>query len=238
MTQNLDVQELSLVIAVERQDPSLLTPDFLQYSGIIPKEWELARQPVRAQQAAQVSYQNGVSILAYPDRTIFVEPISDKTEASVELAHIAQRYCEILQNLNFQAVGTNFRGHVLFPGTEDSAHQYLCNTLLTPGPWQTIGTAPMRVGLNLIYTFERNVMNLSVQEAALQLPEQERVPVVLFTANFETPLQRRTESERLTGLQQAIQSWQADLATYRETVAKLLEQNPSQHLISMPALPV
>jgi hypothetical protein len=234
MNQTLDVQELSLVIAVERQDPSLLTPDFLRYSGIIPQDWELSHQPVRAQQAAQVSYQNGVSILAYPDRTIFVEPLSDKTE--VEIPHIAQRYSEILRNLNFQAVGTNFRGHVLFPGTEDSAHQYLCNTLLSPGPWQNIGTAPMRAGLNLIYTFERNVMNLSVQEAMIQLPEQERVPVVLFTANFETPLQSQTESERLTGLQQAIQSWQSDLATYRQTVEKLLEQNQSQYLISMPAM--
>ena len=53
MTQNLDVQELSLVIAVERQDPSLLTPDFLRYSGIIPQDWEVSRQPVRAQQAAR-----------------------------------------------------------------------------------------------------------------------------------------------------------------------------------------
>jgi hypothetical protein len=236
MTQNLDVQEFSLVIAVERQDPSLLTPDFLRYSGIIPQEWELSRQPVRAQQAAQVSYQNGVSILAYPDRTIFVEPISDKGEANVEIPHIAQRYSEILRNLNFQAVGTNFRGHVLFPGTEDSAHQYLCNTLLSPGSWQSIGTAPMRAGLNLIYTFERNVMNLSVQEATIQLPEQERVPIVLFTANFETQLQNRAESERLTALGQAIQGWKGDLSTYRETVAKLLEQHQSQHWIAMPAL--
>lgn len=234
MNQTLEVQELSLVIAVERQDPSLLTPDFLGYSGIIPQDWELSAQPVRAQQAARVSYQNGVSILAYPDRTIFVESISDKTEA--EIPHIAQRYSEILRNLSFQAVGTNFRGHVLFPGTEDSAHQYLCNTLLSPGPWQNIGTAPMRAGLNLIYTFERNVMNLSVQEAMIQLPEQERVPVVLFTANFETPLQSQTESERLSGLQQAIQNWQGDLATYRQTVEKLLEQNQSQYLISMPAM--
>ena len=238
MTQNLDVQELSLVIAVERQDPSLLTPDFLRYSGIIPQEWELSRQPVRSQQAAQVIYQNGVSILAYPDRTIFVEPISDKAEATVEIPHIAERYSEILRNLNFQAVGTNFRGHVLFPGSEDSAHQYLCNTLLSSGAWQTIGTAPMRAGLNLIYTFERNVMNLSIQEAMIQLPEQERVPIVLFTANFETPLQPQTDTERLTGLQQALQGWQADLATYRQTVEKLVEQNQSQYLISMPAMPV
>jgi hypothetical protein len=235
MNQTLDVQELSLVIAVERQDPSLLTPDFLRYSGIIPQDWELARQPVRAQQAAQVSYQNGVSIIAYPDRTVFVEPLSDKAEDSVELPHLAQRYSEVLRNLNFQAVGVNFRGHVLFPGTEDSAHQYLCNTLLSPGSWQSIGTAPMRAGLNLIYTFERNTMNLSIQEAMMQLPEQERVPVVIFTANLETQLQSLSETDHLAGLHQALSSWQVDLGNYRLVVDKLLNRN-SEYLIAMPAM--
>jgi hypothetical protein len=237
MNQTLDVQELSLVIAVERQDPSLLTPDFLRYSGIIPQDWELSRQPVRGQQAAQVSYQNGVSIIAYPDRTVFVEPLSEKAEGSVELPHLAQRYSEVLRNLNFQAVGVNFRGHVLFPGAEDSAHQYLCNTLLSPASWQTIGTAPMRAGLNLVYTFERNTLSLSVQEAMMQLPEQERVPVVVFAANFENQLQNRPQPEQLTGLQQAITSWQDDLGNYRQVVGKLLDRN-SEYLIPIPAMSV
>jgi hypothetical protein len=235
MNQTLEVQELSLVIAVERQDPSLLTPDFLRYSGIIPEDWELSRQPVRAQQAAQVSFQNGISILAYPDRTIFVESFGDKAPESLEIPPLAQRYSEVLRNLKYQAVGVNFRGHVLFPGTEDSAHQYLCNTLLSPGSWQNIGTAPMRAGLNLIYTFERNTMNLSVQEAMMQLPEQERVPVVIFTANFETPLQSRPETDYLAGLHQALSSWQADLGNYRLAVDKLLNCS-SEYLIPMPAM--
>jgi hypothetical protein len=139
------------------------------------------------------------------------------------LPQIAQRYSEALRNLNFQAVGTNFRGHVLFPGAEDSAHQYVCNRLLTPGSWQNIGTAPMRAGLNLVYTFERNVMNLSVQEAMLQLPEQERVPVVLFTANFEAQLKGRPVSEQATILNHALQDWQNDLAVYKQTVDQLLQ---------------
>jgi hypothetical protein len=50
----------------------------LRYSGIIPEDWELARQPVRTPQAAQVSYQNGISIVAYADRTVFVETFGDR----------------------------------------------------------------------------------------------------------------------------------------------------------------
>jgi hypothetical protein len=234
MNQELDVQELSLVIAVERQDPSLLTPDFLHHSGIIPEDWELSYQPVRGQQAAQVSYQNGVSILAYPDRTVFEEPLSDKAKKSVELPHIAQRYSEVLKNLNFRAVGVNFRGHVLFPGAKDSAHQYLCSTLLSPGPWQNIGIAPMRAGLNLIYNFERNTMNLSVQEAAMQMPEQELVPVLLFTANFETQLKSNPDSELLKELQQALSNWQKDLVTYSQAVDKILDRHQPEYLITFP----
>lgn len=231
MTQTLDVQELSLVITAERQDASLLTVDFLRYSGIVPQDWELSAQPIRSQQASQVSFQNGVSILASANRTVFVESLDEKSLETIEIAHIAQRYTEVLRNLTFQAAGVNFRGHVLFPGTDHTAHQYLCNTLLSPGHWQTLGTAPIRAGLNLTYTFERNVMNLSVQSLLAQLPEQEQVPVVLFTANFESPVQSDSQVERLTHLHQALQSWQNDLSTYREVVGQLIAPKQSEPFI-------
>lgn len=238
MNPRLDTQELALVIAVQQQDPSLLTPEFLSLSGIIPQDWELARQPVRAQQVAQVSYQNGISILAYPDRTVFVETLSGKTEEHLELPNIAQRYSEVLRNMDFRAVGVNFRGHVLFPDPEKSAHQFLCSTLLSPGPWQTIGTAPMKAGLNLVYALERNTLNLSVQEAALQLPEQERVSVILFTANFETPLKADAASDRLSMLQSALGHWSNDLQTYRQTVDLLLQARPANNSLPLSAIAV
>jgi hypothetical protein len=234
---DLDIKELALVIAVQKQDPSLFTPEFLSYSGIIPQGWELSRQPVRTQQAAQVSYQDGISIVAYPDRTVFVEALSDKSEESIELPSIARRYSEVLQNMDFRAVGVNFRGHVLFPTPEQSAHHFLCSKLLSPGPWQTIGTAPMKAGLNLAYTLERNTLNLSVQEAMLQLPEQERVSVVLFTANFETPLKGDTASECVGLLQNALGQWRNDLAVYKQTVEQFL-QVQSRSSIAIPAMAI
>jgi hypothetical protein len=237
MNRSLEVQELALVIAVKQQDPSLLTPDFLRYSGIVPQEWELSRQPVRSQQVAQVSYQNGISVLAYPDRTVLVESLSDKSEESVEIPTIAQRYSEVLRNMDYQAMGINFRGYASFPGEGEGAHHYICNTLLSPGSWQNMGTAPMRAGLNLVYPFERNQLNLSVQEAMLQLSEEERLPVVLFTANFETQLKGATEVERLTQLQQSTEGWRGDLATYRQVVGQFLDTH-SVGLIPMPAMPV
>jgi hypothetical protein len=190
---------------------------------------------VRAQQVSQVSYQNGVSILSYPDRTVLVEALSDKDNDAVEIPKIARRYSEVLRNMDYQAIGVNFRGYSSFPGEGEAAHNYMCKTLLSPGAWQQVGTQPMRAGLNLVYTFERNQLNLSVQEAMLQLPEQERLPVVLFTANFETQLQAATEAERLGQVQNALEGWRKDLATYQEVVSQFLNAE-SANLISIPAM--
>ena len=60
MTQALEIQELAIVITAKNYDPSLLNPNFLKYSGIIPTDWELARQPVVSNRASQIVFNNGI----------------------------------------------------------------------------------------------------------------------------------------------------------------------------------
>ncbi len=247
--QSLDVQEMAVAIGVERQDPTLLTPDFLRHSNIVPEDWELARQPVRSSQTAQVRYKNGLTIVCAPNRIGFSETLRDKGLDDLVLPNIAQRYSEVLCNLNFQAVGVSFRGHVLFPGNGQAAHDYICQGLLQPGSWQNLGKFPMRAELNLMYPLERNVLKLSIQDAMLQAPEQERVPVVVFGADFQTPLKPNTPVTLQTQLSQAIQNWQLDLEYYKQVVAQLLQQrSPAtgqpatpqtvESLIPMPSDPI
>lgn len=199
-----------------------MNPEFLHYSGIIPEAWELAEQPVRNPQGSQVSFQNGINIIAYLHQTTFVESLRDKAESEVQIASVAQRYTEILRNMDYQAVGVNFRGLVTFPGEPEGAHEYLFNTLLAPGPWQQQGTAPVRAGLNLMYTFEENRLNLGVQEAALQLPEAEQVPILMFTGNFEADLRSVETTERLARVQQIVSHWPSNLETYETVVQQFL----------------
>ena len=60
MTQALEIQELAIVITAKDYDPSLLNPGFLKYSGIIPEDWELVKQPVVSNRASQIVFNNGV----------------------------------------------------------------------------------------------------------------------------------------------------------------------------------
>lgn len=218
MTQTLVVNEFVIVIAVKNHKPTILNPDFLKYSGIVPSEWELAVAPICTNSVAQVTYQNGISIVAEPQRIMFVEAMVDKAATSVLVPGIASKYGKILPHVDYQAVGMNFRGHVTFNAQPNAAREYLAQTLLSPGPWQEFGLAPVRTGVNFVYTLEHCSFNLSVNEAAWRQPDETTTPVVVFSGNFSYDIGGHSESERLNSLQQAIENWQVSLSTYKELV--------------------
>jgi hypothetical protein len=68
---SLILQELGIVVAMQQPNPNLVTAEFLQLSGIIPLDWQLARQPVNNDKISQLFFTNGVSISAEPNRIMF-----------------------------------------------------------------------------------------------------------------------------------------------------------------------
>lgn len=226
MNKTLDVQELSIVIAARNYNPTILTPDFLKYSGIVPADWELVRTPNRTNGVFQVVFQNGISIVAQPDRIIFSEQIGAKDLQEVKVSGVTRKYIEILPNADYQAVGINLRNFVSFKDREeeDAAQNYVIKTLLSPGPWLEFGNTPVQAAIQFVYTLERGQCYLSVNSATLQLPEQETIPVVAFSANFNYNITENSQSERLQELSRFIDNWQFDLVTFREIVKRFLKQ--------------
>jgi hypothetical protein len=225
----LDLQELAIVIAVKNLDPTLLSPEFLHYSNIVPPDWELARSPIRNKQVAQVSFQNGVNLVAQPDRLTLVEPLIGKSEEAVQVAAIADRLLNVLPNLDYQGLGINTRTLMVIPGPVEHLPSYLSQNLLTGGSWLNQGTVPARMGLNLSYTFEQHRLNLSINEATVQLPEQEQVAVVIFSGNFDYEL--AAGSERLAQLKEMIADWPADI----ERFCQVVQQFPQPAALSLAA---
>ena len=70
---SLILQELGIVVAMQQPNPNLVTAEFLKLSGIIPADWQLAREPINTDSAAQLLFTNGVSIVAEPNRIMFGE---------------------------------------------------------------------------------------------------------------------------------------------------------------------
>lgn len=230
MHQTVALQELAIVIAANNQSPAVVNLEFLKYSGIVPMDWELARSPIYTPQLVQHTFQNNITITAQPNRVIFTEVIEEKDTAMIEIAKLARKYVQSLPNLEYEALGMNPTGHVMF-NDEAAAKQYLRETLLAPGPWQQVGQSPVRTTLNFSYTLERHSLNLTVSEAGLRQDDETITPVVLFVGNFMYRVTGGTPAERIDSLCQSLDHWQLDLETYQEIVnQKFLS------LVAQPAL--
>lgn len=229
MNKQLNVQELSIILAVKKQNPTTLNSDTLKYTNVIPGDWELASAPIIQQNVVQLKFTNGVVIIAEYNRIILVQSIIDKSVADIVIPDIAKKYAQTFPNVEYQAVGINPNGYVPFSREQDTARTYLTQTLLSPGSWQEEGELPMRVNLNLVYKYERASMYLNITEAAIQAEDKTTTPIVIFGANYSYKVNGESSAEKLAYLHQVIDNWQGDLEAYSNLVNnKFLASLPQQ----------
>jgi hypothetical protein len=231
-----ELQELSIAIAAKNLNPAMLTVDFLKYSGIIPNEWELSAQPLLNPNFSQVSFQNGLSIVAKPRQITFIESISSADKAAIQLPHIVGLYIDKLPLAEYQSLSISPKSIVPFPGSPDAAREYITRTLLSPGPWQDFGKAPVQAGINFLYQLETSQFTLNINEAKLQLPDQRSMAAILFSGNFTYNLPE--EGDRLTLLKQYLDEWPTDLDAFREVVTGRFLERQSKVFSFTPDFPV
>ena len=213
-----DIQELSITIAAKELDPTLLSEQFLKFSGIVPNEWELARQPVLNPGGSQVMFKNGVGIVAQPRTIMFMETIGAKELKEVLVADVARQYVSKLPNAEYKGITISPKYLAPFPSNIDGARQYITKTLLSPGPWQDVGNAPIQAGVNFLYQLDRCQLNLNINQAMLQLPDQQSIAAVLFAGNFNYPIETTNPQECLALILKGLDEWQSDFAIFKEII--------------------
>lgn len=232
MTISLIIPELVIIIAVKNQNPQSLTPEFLKGSGTVPADWELASQPICTARGSQVTFANGISIVAEPNRIMFIEAIDGKADKEVAIPALARKYVQTLPYMEYQAIGINPRGFAAFDASEDAARKYINETLFSKGAWQEVGNQPMRATINLAYTLERGQFSLSVSEAGLRQPDETTTPIIMFTGNFSYDLDGKNSSDSQAWLHQTIENWQIDFNTYKDIVnSKFLAEKSSASVV-------
>ncbi len=230
----IELQELAIVIAIKEIDPTLVTPEFLKYSQIIPTEWEVSGQPARSFQGSQVTFNNGVTVLAQPQRISFAELAVNKRPAELEIPKLATKLVDVLPNLSFVGVGINMRGYIDFGTDRRLAREFMFQNLLAPGSWQQLGNAPVQAGINLGYTFDERRLNLTINEATIQTAEEQINSIALFAGNFDYDIVNTIAPAAHTQrIEQVITNWQRDLELYQEVVGRFTMADAT---IAFPAL--
>jgi hypothetical protein len=216
MNQELNIQEIAIVVAVTKHNPTLVTPDFLTGSNIVPSEWEIARQPLLSQFGAQVIFKNGISIVAQNDRIAFTERVANKSLDDLSLAAVAHKYTQVLSQLDYRGVQTGLRGH--FPlGKENTsaAKDFLFQQLLSP-QLQQQGYKPVRAGIQLTYRINDTQLTLDINEAGL-IVKKSIEPVIVFGGNFNRTIKNK-EGDKLETLNGFIDCWRSDWDSYTSLV--------------------
>jgi hypothetical protein len=213
--ESIDIQELAIVLVAKGFNPMLFNPDFFINSGIVPRDWQLARQPVLNQQATQLIFQNGIAILAEPGKITFSEAVSGKSNEQITIAKMAAKCVETMPKAEYQAIGINPKRVVSIKHEAEGAQSYLKDKLLCPGEWQEFGQAPMQASLNLAYQLEDCSLNLNINPTQLRLPNETTVSGLLFAGNFHYDVTDEHPEAKSQQILMAIGNWAKQLEAYR-----------------------
>jgi hypothetical protein len=239
------IEEIAVTIAAQNLTPTIVSQDFLQFSGIIPQDWKLAQQPVLNPALAQLTFQNGITILAQPGTISISESVGNKMFKELQVPHIATKYVEKLPHAEYVGLSNSPKIIVPFPGNPEAVPQYMTQKLLAQGSWQEIGTGILQAGVNLVYLLDRCQLNITINQVKLQSPQQSRespgmsngmahsspyIAALLFSGNFNYNIATDTLQQPVNQLIQSINYWQTDFNVFREIVTQkfLAEANLEQ----------
>lgn len=214
INKTLEIQEIAIVITAKKLNVGILSVDFLKTSGIIAADWELQTKPVTAPNMVQISFKNGVNLIAQPGKIIFSETIGKKNLEEIIISEVAGKYIEKLPHADYQEVSLNPKSLI---GLENSFSDYIIQTLIAPGPWQNIGKEKIQASINFLFQLEEAPLSLSVTQAQIKQGDK-FLPALLFSGTFHYRVNNYPTTEIIRQMVQNINHWQTNLTTFNEIV--------------------
>lgn len=243
MNQTLNIQDISITLAIKNYNPTIVTTDFLKGSGVIPIDWEVARSSVVSSRVTRILFKNGIKIEAKIGVITFSETLSNNP-TNLQIPNIAHGYVAALPHLEYQGIGINPRRFVTFEKEENGAHKFITETLLAKGEWQNFGTAPMLAGINLVYPIKHCQLRLAINETKLQMSDGELIPSVLFAGNFDYRFTDNLLAERIQKISLILKNYHNYITVYQELIDRqFLASNkedfiPNRYTINVYDLPL
>ncbi len=178
----INLNSLSVVIVAQAHNPSILNPDFLKARGIVDPSFTpktvFCTPPV-----SQVSYQEGISIVAEFQKLQFVDEQPERIASGSPIADIAIKYIDVLPHVNYTAVGLNVGGY--YPAKDiGTARRFVNDTFIKQGPWlSVVNRESTDTMLNFVYSYEEGEKRLLSINPAFLGQEGQQTSVILVGLN-------------------------------------------------------
>ncbi|AFZ44952.1 hypothetical protein PCC7418_2820 [Halothece sp. PCC 7418] len=220
LSQPMDIQELAITLSAQNLNPTMLTLDNLRSLGVIPADWELAKQPVLNQLQARLNFKNGVNIVAQQRSITFAEPLNPQNQQNLQSATVAKAFMAKFAQAGYQTVSIAPKT-IISSGNEQERNprQFIVENLIAPGPWREVGNGLPQASVNFVYQLEQCQLNLSINEVRLRTQNEpsQSIPALLFSGSFNYRPQQQG-ANATSQLQAQIDRWSDNLETFREIV--------------------
>jgi len=217
MVSKLHITRLGIVILARNHNPSLLNPDFLKINEIIESDWEVTSPSFTTDTLSQVIYKNGVRIVVQPDQIAFDQLIKGGySEDKVLLQNVILKYLNVLPHVNYQSIGINPMGHIIFE-TQEDLDNYFSNYLLRPGDWKNFSGKQPSLSGTFTYAFDDHQINILMEAVYISEKgnDDDQQLGILFKGNVNRDFELDMKPEnKLKLLRQRVSLWSEDVNLY------------------------
>jgi hypothetical protein len=217
MNQRLEGINLDIVVATKKPAISTITPEFFNGAGISDSEIELVSDHIYTKNYARMELAHNISISGELNRVTFSEAMVGKSLELLKVPGMAKRYTQTLSNLEYEAIGLNFRGFLSFPSDPDGARKYILSNFFPNASWQTICDT-VRAGISLVFEKPRSPLYMNIAEATVRKEDETTMPIVVFSGSFSYVLDGESAAEKLAYMHECIGNWQSDFAEFIEII--------------------
>ena len=213
---NAALVELSVVLVINRNDPSILNPDFLRYNEIIDKDLQPEGPVVSTPLFSQVILENGISVVADPDRFVFSHRGDDLTKDKCQSPTIARRFVEKHPSIQYSAMGINPTG---FKNLDRDAAHNIANILIDEGEWVSFKDTMPEIYLKMIYEYEKRKISLDIGQI-LKEEDNRKEYGMMFRGNIHRDVPETANRNRAECLLSFLSRWKDDVSDFNKIVSK------------------
>jgi len=216
VAQTVGLRQIVVTIGAKRHNPSILNPDFLKINQIVPSEWELAESPICVEPHSEVSFTNGIKIVAEFEAISFSEAVNPDNELDLCVPSMAKSYIELLPHVDYTGAGIEIRGDISM--SESEVDDFFFRKLVRRGTWNQIDGRSARVGLRVYYPIENGHLILTIAPAAREAEEGRLLTVLFFGGILRRQANAEDQPRRFGQVLDFISHWSGDIDLYLKVV--------------------
>ncbi len=187
---------VSIAILSQRNNPSLLSPDFLARNGIVPETWKPEPQGILVlPPLARITYENGVEFMLQEEKFQIRANDPSRIEWAADLPRMTLAFLSTLPHVAYGAVGLNFEMREPAP-TDDPKPPRLLDDMLKDGPWLVYGEECRTQTIRLQYRLPENIVLNLVINSLLAPTDDGPTEGYSFDANFNHDFEAGQVGER------------------------------------------